>query len=109
MIRYKKDTDNIVTLTLDMEKRNINIINHKLGKAFAPIVAHLQEEKSKGELRGIIITSAKRIFLVGGDLEYLHQVDSITESFEFSAGLQQVIRDLERPGVHDVAAINGTA
>ncbi|MEM9917533.1 MAG: 3-hydroxyacyl-CoA dehydrogenase NAD-binding domain-containing protein [Bacteroidota bacterium] len=109
MIRYKKDTDNIVTLTLDMEKRNINIINHKLGKAFAPIVAHLQEEKSKGQLRGIIITSAKRNFLVGGDLEYLHQVDSITESFEFSAGLQQVFRDLERPGVPVVAAINGTA
>ncbi|MEO1624150.1 MAG: 3-hydroxyacyl-CoA dehydrogenase NAD-binding domain-containing protein [Bacteroidota bacterium] len=108
MIQYKKDTDNIVTLTLDMDQRNINIINHRIGQAFVPILQHLKDEKAKGQLRGIIITSAKKNFLVGGDLDHLYNEASMAESFEFSQTLQDFFRDLERPGVPVVAAINGT-
>ena len=109
MIRYKKDTDNIVTLTLDMGTRNINIINHKVGKAFLPVIDHLKKEKSLGQLRGIIITSAKKTFLSGGDLEYLHELKKAEEIFQVSGVLKSLFRDLEEPGVPVVAAINGTA
>jgi len=109
MIRYKKDIDNIVTLTLDMEGRNINIINHKIGAQFTPVVEHLKQEKAKGSLRGIIITSAKNNFLAGGDLDYLHQATDSKAIFEFSQTMQNFFRELERPGVPVVAAINGSA
>lgn len=109
MIRYKKDTDQIVTLTLDMANRNINIINHEIAKVFEPVLEHLKAEKEKGALRGIIITSAKKNFLAGGDLEYLYNCTNPEEIFNYSQRLKKMYRDLENPGVPVVAAINGTA
>lgn len=109
MIKYKKDTNNIVTLILDMSHRNDNVINHEIGQAFLPVLKHLQQEKRKGTLRGIILTSAKKRFLAGGDLEYLYHAQDASEIFQFSDGLKQFLRDLEKPGVPVVAAINGDA
>jgi len=109
MIRYKKDKDNIVTLTLNMEGRNLNIINHHVSQSMVPIFKHLEAEKSKRKLKGIIITSAKKNFLVGGDLDYLYQSKDAAAIFELSQNLQKLYRQLEQPGVPVVAAINGTA
>lgn len=111
MIHYKKDIDNIVTLTLDMKGRNYNIINHKVGEKFAPVLDYLKKEKAKGVLRGLIITSAttKKNFLAGGDLDYLNQATDPASIFNFSQNMQQFFRDLESPGVPVVAAINGSA
>ena len=109
MIRYKKDTDNIVTLTLDMKGRANNVINHEIGQALIPVIQHLKEEKARGELRGVILTSAKKTFLAGGELEYLYKAKDPQEIFAFSEKLQTYLRDLESPGVPVVAAINGTA
>ena len=53
MIRYEKDTHNIVTLTLDMADSPYNIISHDIGHSFLPVLKHLKEEKSKGLLRGV--------------------------------------------------------
>ena len=107
MIRYKKDTHNIVTLILDMGGRKENIINHEIGQAFLPVIEHLQKEKKKKALRGVILTSAKKSFLTGGDLEYLRNNNNAKEIFGFSSQLQKSLRDLEHPGVPVVAAING--
>lgn len=109
MIKYKKDTDNIVTLILDMSHRNDNVINHEIGQAFLPVLKHLQQEKKKGSLKGIILTSAKKRFLAGGDLEYLYHAQDAAEIFQFAEDLKQFLRDLEKPGVPVVAAINGDA
>jgi 3-hydroxyacyl-CoA dehydrogenase / enoyl-CoA hydratase / 3-hydroxybutyryl-CoA epimerase len=109
MIKYKKDTNHIVTLTLDMKGRSKNVINHEISSAFAPVIAHLQEEKEKGVLRGLIITSAKKRFLEGGDLEYLFQSEDAGEIFQLAERFKGVLRALESPGVPVVAALNGTA
>jgi 3-hydroxyacyl-CoA dehydrogenase/enoyl-CoA hydratase/3-hydroxybutyryl-CoA epimerase len=109
MIKYKKDTDHIVTLTLDMQGRSTNIINHELSSTLVPVIEHLQAEKQKGTLRGVIITSGKKTFLQGGDLEYLFRADRAEEIFELAERFKEVLRSLERPGVPVVAAINGTA
>jgi 3-hydroxyacyl-CoA dehydrogenase/enoyl-CoA hydratase/3-hydroxybutyryl-CoA epimerase len=109
MIRYTKDSDNIVTLTFDMEGRSHNIFNHEISEAFGPVVKHLQGEKERRALRGIIITSAKRSFVQGGDLEFLQTVTEPAMISKYASAIQQVFRDLERPGVPVVAAINGDA
>ncbi len=109
MIRYEKDTNNIVTLTLDMAGAPFNIISHEIGKTFVPVLEHLKAEKAKGLLRGVIITSSKRNFLHGGDLDFFYNCKDAAAIFETSQKLSQFFRQLESPGVPVVAAINGTA
>ena len=109
MINYSKDTDNIVTLTLDMKGRAANVINYEFGEAFLPVIEHLKKEKARRALRGVILTSAKKSFLEGGDLEYLYRATDTEQIFRFAEKLKVFLRDLERPGVPVVAAINGAA
>ncbi len=109
MIRYKKDINDIVTLTLDMAGRKTNVINPEIGEAFFPVLNQLKQEKAKGQLRGVIITSAKKSFLAGGDLDYIYKNENREKIFDFSQSLKQFFRDLESPGIPVVAAINGTA
>lgn len=109
MIHYQKDIDNIVTLTLDMDGRRMNVINHEIREAFLPVIRHLQEEKKQSALRGVIITSAKKTFLAGGDLDYLYRAQDADEIFAFAEQMKSFLRQLERPGVPVVAAINGSA
>lgn len=109
MIKYKKDTDNIVTLTLDMGNRNVNVVNHEMHQYFRPVLAHLQKEKAKGLLKGIILTSAKKNFLEGGELAYLYTSIDAQDIFDHSLTLNKFFRELEHPGVPVVAAINGSA
>jgi 3-hydroxyacyl-CoA dehydrogenase / enoyl-CoA hydratase / 3-hydroxybutyryl-CoA epimerase len=110
MIRYKKDIDNIVTITLDMQDRPVNIITHEISRSFLPVIKHLQEERKKGQLRGVIVTSAKKSFVAGGDLDYIyHHHDTTIDCFEYSQAVGKFFRDLEYPGVPVVAAIHGAA
>ncbi|MCB0639454.1 MAG: enoyl-CoA hydratase/isomerase family protein [Lewinella sp.] len=109
MIHFKKDTDNIATLIFDMRGRRHNVINHRIAEAFEPIMRHLQQEKARGSLRGVIITSAKKSFLSGGDFDYLYRAEDAAELLEIAEKLARFHRDLERPGVPVVAAINGDA
>ena len=109
MIHYTKDTDKIVTLQLDMSGRSGNVINHELGKAFNPVIEHLLQEKARHALRGIVLTSAKKTFLEGGDLEHLYQTTDKAELYAFAQRLKSVLRALEQPGIPVVAAINGDA
>lgn len=109
MIRYQKDTDKIVTLILDMDDREGNVINHEIVAAFEPLLEHLIAEKEKGELNGVIITSGKKTFMESGDLEYLYQANDPQELYDASIKLKKFLRDLELPGVPVVAAINGDA
>ncbi len=109
MIRYQKDTNNIVTLTFDMEGTRSNVINHQMWTSFLPVLQRLQLEKEKGRLRGVIFTSAKRTFLSGGGLDSLLQVDNPEEIYSTAERMKLFLRELERPGVPVVAAINGSA
>lgn len=109
MIRYQKDTHDIVTLTLDRKGQATNIINHEIARVLEPVIEQLLREKAKGKLRGIILTSAKKNFLSGGDLEYLYQADDPAEIFGLAQSIKDTLRALERPGVPVVAAINGSA
>ncbi len=109
MIRYEKDTQQIATLTLDMDGNVHNMLQHDISKSFLPLLNHLKAEKAKGALRGVIITSAKRNFLTGGDLDFYHQCTDATAAFQASQQLCTFFRGLESPGVAVVAAMNGSA
>ena len=109
MIRYQKDTDNIVTLTLDRAGEKYNVLNHEISEQFLEVVRHLQREKQRKALRGVIITSAKKNWLTGGELDYLYKTTNPQRVYELAEKLKYLFRQIERPGVPVVAAINGTA
>lgn len=109
MIKYRKDSNNIVTLTFNMEGKRANVINHEIGKFFRPVIDYLRDEKARGVLKGIILTSAKKTFLVGGELDYIYNCRDAEKLFNFTETLKKVFRELESPGVPVVAAINGKA
>lgn len=105
-IRYEKDEQNIVTLTLDMPGRNANVINEEFGATLAETLARLGAEP---DLAGVIITSAKKTFMVGADLEDLDLFRDAEKVFQGSQALKAGFRRLETLGKPVVAALNGSA
>ncbi|MGY2146914.1 3-hydroxyacyl-CoA dehydrogenase NAD-binding domain-containing protein [Pseudomonas azotoformans] len=108
-IRYEKGQDGIVVLTLDMPGQSANTMNGAYREAMAATVQRLEAEKD--DLAGVVITSAKKTFFAGGDLNELIQVDK-AHAKDFYDGvlvLKAQLRRLETLGKPVVAAINGAA
>ncbi|MCU1778405.1 3-hydroxyacyl-CoA dehydrogenase NAD-binding domain-containing protein [Pseudomonas sp. 14P_5.3_Bac1] len=108
-IRYEKGQDQIVVLTLDMPGQSANTMNGVYREAMAAAVARLEAEKDG--IAGVVITSAKKTFFAGGDLNELIKVDK-AHAKEFYDGvlvLKAQLRRLETLGRPVVAAINGAA
>ena len=105
-IKYKKDDQNIVILTMDMAGRTTNVINETFILAFLQVLERLSTEES---LAGVILTSAKRTFMAGGDLDWLIQFADAAEAFHAVEKMKAAFRKLELLGKPVVAALNGTA
>jgi 3-hydroxyacyl-CoA dehydrogenase/enoyl-CoA hydratase/3-hydroxybutyryl-CoA epimerase len=104
--QYEKDSENIVTLTLDMPGRPANVINTEFGEGLADALKRLNREDP---LAGVIVTSAKKTFMAGGDLEMLYALEDPQIAFERTEQLKAGFRALETLGVPVVAGLNGTA
>lgn len=108
-IRYEKGQDRIVVLTIDLPGQSANTMNALYREAMADCVARLQAEKDS--IAGVIITSAKKTFFAGGDLNELIKVDrpQATAFYNRVLSLKSQLRTLETLGKPVVAAINGAA
>ncbi len=108
-IRWDRGEDGIVVLTLDDPNQSANTMNRAYAESMAATVERLEAEKD--DIKGVVITSAKKTFFAGGDLNDLKAVTK-EQSAEFAAGLREIkgqLRRLETLGVPVVAALNGTA
>jgi 3-hydroxyacyl-CoA dehydrogenase/enoyl-CoA hydratase/3-hydroxybutyryl-CoA epimerase len=108
-IKYDKGDDGIVILTLDDPNQSANTMNRAYAESMAATVERLEAEKD--DIEGVVLTSAKKTFFAGGDLNDLKTVTR-EQSAEFAAGLREIkgqLRRLETLGVPVVAAINGAA
>jgi len=108
-VHSKKDADGIVTLTLDDPEQSANTMNALYRESMARAVHRLVAEKAS--LRGVIVTSAKKTFFAGGDLDLLLQA-SPKDAERLYAEVRELtlqLRTLETLGVPVVAALNGTA
>ncbi|ARB26516.1 enoyl-CoA hydratase/isomerase family protein [Pseudomonas tolaasii] len=108
-IRYEKGQDQIVVLTLDMPGQSANTMNAVYREAMEATLTRLEAEKDS--LAGVVITSAKKTFFAGGDLNELIKVDKAhAKDFYDGVGvLKAQLRRLETLGKPVVAAINGAA
>ncbi len=105
MIRIEKDTNHIAVLTMDLPDRSTNLVDANLMESLEKAVTCLEERQ---ELRGVILTSAKKDFIAGADLDMLFAAHDTTELVNMSLAFKATMRRLERLGKPVVAAINGT-
>jgi 3-hydroxyacyl-CoA dehydrogenase/enoyl-CoA hydratase/3-hydroxybutyryl-CoA epimerase len=107
MIRWDKDADGVVILTLDDPNQSANTMNAAYGESMLATVERLEAEKES--ITGVIITSAKKTFFAGGDLNDLKAATDPDEIAAFSHDTKAVLRRLETLGKPVVAAISGAA
>jgi 3-hydroxyacyl-CoA dehydrogenase / enoyl-CoA hydratase / 3-hydroxybutyryl-CoA epimerase len=108
-IRWERSDDGIVVLTLDDPAQSANTMNSAYVESMRAIVERLQAEKD--QIKGVIITSGKKTFFAGGDLNALRLVtkENAKEFGEFLRDAKGQLRAIETLGVPVVAAINGAA
>src|SRR4051812_45049342 len=108
-IRWEQDSDGIVVLTLDDPNQSANTMNEAYARSIRATVDRLEAEKDS--ITGVVVTSAKKTFFAGGDLNDLKKVTPETAD-EFGGFVREgkaVLRRLETLGKPVVAAINGAA
>ena len=106
VFNYTKDKNNIVTLTMDMAEKSANLIDEDYFKSLLENIVKLENES---DLKGVILTSAKKTFLAGADLEMLYSLREAKACYEFVEAGKLIMRRFEQLGKPIVAAINGTA
>lgn len=108
-IRWDRDDDGIVTLTMDDPTSSANTMTDAFGDSFAAAVERLEAERDT--ITGVIIASAKDSFFAGGDLHLLMDArpDDAAEIGWRLDRLKDLFRRLETLGRPVVAAINGAA
>lgn len=106
-IRYEKDSDNIVTITMDLPGEKVN----KMSEEFFGYFQETLDRLEKDEITGVILTSGKDIFFAGGDLNALlaYNPENKEKKLKSSLALKANMRRLETLGKPVVAAINGAA
>jgi 3-hydroxyacyl-CoA dehydrogenase/enoyl-CoA hydratase/3-hydroxybutyryl-CoA epimerase len=108
-IKWEQDEDGIVVLTLDDPNQSANTMNRDYGESIVATVERLESEKDS--ITGVVITSAKKTFFAGGDLNDLRAAgkDDAPQWAEMVRAGKAQLRRLETLGKPVVAAINGAA
>ena len=105
-VQFNQDADGIVTLTLDMPGRSMNVLNEELTGPFSDAIAKIENDAS---IKGVIITSGKKEFLAGADIDKVYRMTDPAEAFAMAEAYKSFLRRLEKCGRPVVAALNGTA
>ncbi len=110
-IRWEQDETGVVTLVLDDPDQSANTMNAAFKASLGATADRLERENEAGNVRGVIVTSAKKTFFAGGDLNDLIKArpEDAEEVFEASMQIKRDLRRIETLGKPVVAAINGAA
>jgi 3-hydroxyacyl-CoA dehydrogenase/enoyl-CoA hydratase/3-hydroxybutyryl-CoA epimerase len=108
-IRWEQDADGVVTLTLDDPSSSANTMNEAYVRSMAATVDRLEREKDA--IRGVVLTSAKKTFFAGGNLDSLVAARPGDEQQVLATvtEVKRQLRRLETLGLPVAAAVNGTA
>ena len=112
-VRYDKDADGIVTLTLDDPNQSANTMNDLYRSSMDAAIDRLYDELAADEssVTGVVVASAKKTFFAGGDLKGMVRTspEDAAAVFEMAEGMKAALRRLEKLPRPVVAAINGAA
>lgn len=105
-VQYTQDADGIVTLSMDLPGRPMNVLAPDLMNPFADAITKIEGDAS---VKGVIVTSAKKEFLAGADIDQVFAMTDPAEAYRLAEEFKKVLRRLELCGRPVVAALNGTA
>jgi len=112
-VRYDKDADGIVTLTLDDPTAGANTMNELYQQSMAACVERLHDELAADpdSVSGVVIASAKKTFFAGGNLKSMVQArhEDAADVFALGEAVKAALRRIELFPRPVVAAINGAA
>ncbi|MAT61516.1 MAG: 3-hydroxyacyl-CoA dehydrogenase [Micrococcales bacterium] len=109
MISWDADADGIVTLTMADPNQGANTMNQTFQDSLRLTVERLEKERES--IAGVILTSGKKTFFAGGDLDLLQQAapeDAMAIAQQINS-MKSDLRRIETLGVPVVACINGSA
>ncbi|MFH1322194.1 MAG: 3-hydroxyacyl-CoA dehydrogenase NAD-binding domain-containing protein [Bacteroidota bacterium] len=106
MINYNLDKDGIAIISFNMPDSAVNVINTASIEAFEKRIDEALADKA---VKGIIITSGKKDFIVGGDLSQIISITKPEEVMAITTRFHAILRKMETGEKPVVAAINGTA
>ncbi|MFT3873803.1 MAG: 3-hydroxyacyl-CoA dehydrogenase NAD-binding domain-containing protein [Nocardioides sp.] len=108
-VRYDRDADGIVTLTLDDPTATANTMTELYASSMAAAVERLHDEVD--DVVGVVVASAKKTFFAGGNLTMMVQArpEDAERLFEMVEGIKATLRRLELYPRPVVAAVNGAA
>ncbi|MEN0135398.1 MAG: 3-hydroxyacyl-CoA dehydrogenase NAD-binding domain-containing protein [Rhodococcus sp. (in: high G+C Gram-positive bacteria)] len=109
IIRWERDDDGIVVLTIDDPAQRVNTMNAGFVDALEAALDRIETERDT--VTGVVVTSGKDTFFAGGDLNDLRDAskDRIDEFAAFVDRNSALLRRLETIGRPVVAAVNGSA
>ena len=112
-VRYDKDADGIVTLTLDDPTASANTMNDLYVESMAAAVERLYTELAEddGSVTGVVVASAKKTFFAGANLNEMVKAGPADAPviFALAERVKGSLRRLETFPRPVVAAINGAA
>jgi 3-hydroxyacyl-CoA dehydrogenase / enoyl-CoA hydratase / 3-hydroxybutyryl-CoA epimerase len=105
-VNVSRDNEGIVTLTLDLPGRSMNVLNEHLMKPFGEEVEKFINDPAA---KGLVITSGKEAFIAGADLEMIHSITDPQVVVDMVTQMHTLLRAMETCKKPVVAALNGTA
>lgn len=107
-IRAHEPHSGIVEITFDLQNASVNKLNQA---TLAELNELIEQLSARSDLQGILISSAKDVFIVGADIgEFMFLFSAgETEIAEYIQNINALFNQLEDLPVPSVVAINGTA
>jgi 3-hydroxyacyl-CoA dehydrogenase/enoyl-CoA hydratase/3-hydroxybutyryl-CoA epimerase len=106
MIKLEIDQDRIAHVIWDNPDGPVNV---KSAPAIAAFVSAVDRVIADPQVVGVLIRSAKRDFVAGGDVRELYAVATPAQAIDKVASVGECLRRMERSGKPFVAVINGSA
>lgn len=107
ILSYTVDQDGVAMITINMEDHPANLFSPDFMEAYFVITKKAIADAS---VKGVIVTSSRRMFMAGADLKMLEKpIDNKEAFFKNALEMHRHLRDIETGGKPFVAAINGHA
>ena len=106
MINYSVDAEGIATIEWDYPGKAQNILNDASMSAYVETTTQALADPA---VKGILVCSAKKDFIAGGDLDMLLKTENAKTFHAGIVGWNRAMRKLETGGKPVAMALNGTA
>ena len=104
MIKTNDLGDDIIGIVLDREGSSHNYQDKQAIVGLQNVMKDIAENSN---LKGVVISSAKKSFLVGGDLDELRSINLFEEATQITQIVNNAFTSMEKIKIPFVAAING--